>query len=60
MVDGIETITEQSYDSRTRLLTQSASYDYDSKRGNGVNATNTTTTSYKYFWEHYDPNRESN
>jgi hypothetical protein len=60
MVDGIETITEQSYDSRTGLLTQSASYDYDSKRGNGVNATNTTTTSYKYFWEHYDPNRESN
>jgi hypothetical protein len=59
-IDGVETVVTQSFDANTGLPTQSISYDYDSRRGNGTTGTNYTITRYKYFWEQYDPTRAMN
>jgi hypothetical protein len=55
LIDGIETMTVNHHDPATGLLTQSILWDHNSK---GI--THRTTTSYKYFWEVYDPDRINN
>jgi hypothetical protein len=51
--DGIVTSTTSTYDAYTGLIRESTMNDYNSKQ-------NQFKTTYKYFWEQYDPNRIMN
>ncbi len=51
--DGITTSTSNTYDLNTGLVRESTMQDYNSKQ-------NQFKTTYKYFWEQYDPARAMN
>jgi hypothetical protein len=51
--DGVTTSAINLYDDRTGLIRESTMNDYNSKQ-------NQFKTTYKYFWEQYDPNRIMN
>jgi hypothetical protein len=50
---GIQTVTTSYYDENSGFVRSSTINDYNSKQ-------NQVITSYKYFWEQYDPGRTTN